>query len=108
MMTQLIIVVGDRKYRFDTNGYQTTGVLLGTAAGGIGGLIGMKIILAQNPVDVWLNTLQQYQFSIRLSTYNNFLIKVYKHIFLTFFINLIATIFLIIVISLIVMTVTGG
>lgn len=112
---QIIVKTRAKKYRFDLSGGEGGGAqlssIIGGAAlpgGGIAGLIRLKYILANLPMDDWLDALQQEQFPVRKSGFNEFLTKkALPHLFISFIIGLILGIILVLIVTAIVMFANG-
>ena len=116
LYTKILVKTTSRWYMFDLSGYaadvtQLTSSIADALSPGMGAgyFFRLKDILAKLPMDEWLDALQQNQFPVRKSRYNEFVTKkVLPHLLISFIISLLLGVVLILIVSVIVMFATGA
>ena len=114
-LSKILIKTTSRWYMFDLSGYGSDLTLLSSSIAdalspGMGAsyFVRTKDILAKLPMDEWLDALQQNQFPVKRSGFNEFLTKkVLPHLFISFLICLLLGIVLLFIGIIIFMVATG-
>jgi len=109
-LSKILIKTTTRWYVFDLSGNAAdvaglSSAIADVALPGMGGyyFIRLKGILAKLPMDEWLDSLQQEQFPVRRSGFNEFYTKkVLPHLFISFIIGLILGVALILIVCIVV------